>query len=198
MSAGLAGRLSVIGIVAIIGGLVLAGCSGGHSHAQTVVGTTATQGSGTTTGAGGGAGATAGAGGGSVGSTPGSGSGSGGSTGAASVAGTGGTVPGVYGFPVGPLLPTVVDSGECQAAQFKDGSVYAQIAILNTTCTQVPSVTADADKAQGNQYSAAGFVCASVAQPAGGSYWKSPFFSYHCQDGNKQIAFNWGTSSTAF
>ena len=194
--AGRARGLSVLSAVVITGGLGLAGCGGGHRSAATGTGAQGTNGVGgaaaqptvvltATTGQ-----PTAGPGGGSVNGVA--------SAGTASVAGTRGTVPGVYGFPVGPLLPTVVDSGQCQAAQFKDGSVYAQIAIFNTTCTQVPSVTADADKAQGKQYSAAGFVCNSVAQPAGGSYWKSPFFSYHCQDGNKQIAFNWGSSSTAF
>ncbi|HTC68832.1 MAG TPA: hypothetical protein VK662_04630 [Acidothermaceae bacterium] len=193
MEAGPARRLSVISIAVITAGLALAGCGGGHAPAPTGTGAQGT------TGAGGGSAVvitatngqpTAGAGGGSVnGASP---------SGTPPVSGTGGTVPGEYGFPVGPLLPTVVDSGECQAAQFKDGSVYAQIAIYDATCTQVPSVTADADKAQGKEYSAAGFVCSSVAQPAGGTYWKSPFFSYHCQDGNEQIAFNWGTSSTAF
>jgi hypothetical protein len=196
MKAGPARKVSVVSIAVITAGLTLAGCGGGHSPAPTGAGTQATTGAGGapaqpvinapgTTGQAAGA-----AGGGSVNG--------GGSAGAASVAGSDGTVPGEYGFPVGPLLPTVVDSGQCQAAQFKDGSVYAQIAIFNTTCTQVPSITADADQAKGKQYSAAGFVCASVAQPAGGSYWKSPFFSYHCQDGNKQLAFNWGASSTAF
>ena len=195
--AGPARRLSVISIAVITSGLALAGCGGGHSPASQPGSTaTAIQGGGTTTGSAGGAGSTTGAGAVSGGSAAGAGSGLGGS--GASVAGTGGTVPGEYGFPVGPLLPTVVQGGECQAAQFKDGSVYAQIAIFNATCTQVPSVTAGADKAQGKQYSAAGFACASVAHPAGGTYWKSPFFSYHCQDGSKQVAFNWGTSSTAF
>jgi hypothetical protein len=199
MMAGPARRLSVITVAVITSGLALAGCGGGHSPAPTGADAQATAGAGgaqgqPVTNAGGATGQAGAAGGGSV--NGGGSSGAGASSGTAS--GTGGTVPGEYGFPVGPLLPTVVQGGECQAAQFKDGSVYAQIAIFNTPCTQVPSITAEADEAKGKQYSASGFACSSVAQPAGGTYWKSPFFSYHCQDGNKQVAFNWGTSSTAF
>ena len=104
----------------------------------------------------------------------------------------------VLGFPVGPLLPTTIDAGQCQAAQFADKSVYAQIAVVRATCAQVPTVAAGADHARGKSYSAAGFACAAIAQEPSNSYWISAYTTYNCRSGNDQIAFNWGASSSRF
>ncbi len=104
----------------------------------------------------------------------------------------------MIGFPVGPLLPTSVDSGQCQAAQFADKSVYAQIAIDRATCAQVPAVAAGADRARGTSYSAAGYACTAAAKQPSNGYWISAYYSYNCRNGDDQIAFNWGTSSSRF
>jgi hypothetical protein len=104
----------------------------------------------------------------------------------------------VIGFPVGPLLPTTVDAGQCQAARLADKSVYAQIAIARATCTQVPTVAAGADRARGKSYSAAGFTCVATPAQPGNGYWISSYYSYNCRNGDDQIAFNWGTSSSRF
>jgi hypothetical protein len=111
-------------------------------------------------------------------------------------AGAGGSQ--VIGFPVGPLLPTAIDGGQCQAAKFADNSVYAQIAVAHATCAQVPTVAAGADRARGNAYSAAGFSCVATAPQPSNGYWTSTYVSYNCRNGNDQIAFNWGTSSSRF
>jgi len=184
-----------IGLGVLLAGVALAGCAGGHSHAsapgasgarvvpgaggssaQPVINGTASTGQ-SATGSGGG------------GSSAGPG-------GAGSAGGQGSSQ--VIGFPVGPLLPTTVDKGQCQAARFADKSVYAQIAVVRATCAQVPTVAAGADNARGGSYSAAGFACvAGSPQPSNG-YWSSEYVSYNCRSGNDQIAFNWGTSSSGF
>lgn len=117
--------------------------------------------------------------------------------GAAGVAGAQGSSQ-VIGFPVGPLLPTTVDAGQCQAARFADKSVYAQIAVARATCAQVPTVAAGSDHARGNGYSAAGFACVATAPQPSNGYWISDYYSYNCRNGDDQIAFNWGTSSSRF
>jgi hypothetical protein len=172
-----------IGLGVLLAGVTVAGCGGGHSHASPpgAAGTQVAAGAQVATGAGappahpvinGPA-----------------------STGQAAV-GQGSSV--VLGFPVGPLLPTAVDGGQCQAAQFADKSVYEQIAIARAACAQVPTVAAGADRARGSSYSAAGFGCAATAQQPSNGYWISPYVSYNCRSGDDQIAFNWGTSSSRF
>lgn len=193
----------VVGLAAV----ALAGCGGGHSHASAQGATGAQGGAQVAIGAGSppaqpvinaAAGQTAAAGG--------AGPGNGGSTTAAAGSGAGGSAASaggqgsseVIGFPVGPLLPTTVDKGECQAARFADKSVYAQIAVARATCAQVPNVAAGADHARGSSYSAAGFACVATAPQPSNGYWVSSYVSYNCRNGEDQIAFNWGTSSSAF
>lgn len=202
------------GIAVLLAGVAVAGCGGGHSHAATPAATGVAAASGAQVLPGGGGPslrpvingpastgqAVAGQGGaGSVGGggTTTAGAGSGGSAGVAGAAGAQGSSQ-VIGFPVGPLLPTTVDAGQCQAARLADKSVYAQIAVVRATCAQVPTVAAGADRARGASYSAAGFACAAIAQEPSNSYWLSAYTTYSCRSGNDQIAFNWGTSSSRF
>jgi hypothetical protein len=180
-------RGSARGLAMFVVGLALVGCGGGHSHASTPAAT----GGQVATGAGGqpaqpvinGPATT----------------GQGAAVGSSGSSSTGGQRSSqVIGFPVGPLLPTTVDKGQCQAARFADKSVYAQIAVAHATCAQVPTVAAGADLARGESYSAAGFACVATAPQPSNGYWISEYVSYSCRNGDDQIAFNWGTSSSAF
>jgi hypothetical protein len=99
----------------------------------------------------------------------------------------------------GPLQPAPVGSGECQAQQFSDGSVYAQIAVSNTTCAVAATVAQGADAAQGAPYTSGGFSCTATAEGAGSAWssaWGGTYYAYSCADGSEQAAFNWGTDYT--
>jgi hypothetical protein len=99
----------------------------------------------------------------------------------------------------GSLQPAPVGSGECQAQQFSDGSVYAQIAVSNTSCGVAASVAQDADSAQGAPYASDGFSCTATAEGAGSAWssaWGGTYYAYSCADGSEQVAFNWGTDYT--
>ncbi|MGA8428028.1 MAG: hypothetical protein WB801_10665 [Candidatus Dormiibacterota bacterium] len=99
----------------------------------------------------------------------------------------------------GALQPAALGQGDCQAVRLSDGSVYAQIAVANTTCAVADSVAGGADSARGSAYSAAGFACAPTTEGAGSPWagaWGSTYYAYSCADGGEQVAFNWGTDYT--
>jgi hypothetical protein len=99
----------------------------------------------------------------------------------------------------GALQPAPVGSGQCQAEAFSDGSVYAQIAVSNTTCDVAATVAQDADSAQGAPYASDGFSCAATAEGPGSAWssaWGGTYYAYSCADGSEQVAFNWGTDYT--
>jgi hypothetical protein len=99
----------------------------------------------------------------------------------------------------GPLQPAPVGSGQCQAEGFSDGSVYAQIAVSNTTCGVAATVAQDADSVQGAPYASDGFSCTATAEGAGSAWssaWGGTYYTYSCVDGSEQVAFNWGTDYT--
>jgi hypothetical protein len=99
----------------------------------------------------------------------------------------------------GALQPAPVGSGECQAQQFPDGSVYAQIAVSDTSCDVAASVAQDADSAQGAPYASDGFSCTATPEGPGSAWssaWGGTYYAYSCADGGEQVAFNWGTDYT--
>jgi hypothetical protein len=99
----------------------------------------------------------------------------------------------------GALQPAPVGSGECQAEEFSDGSVYAQIAVSDTSCDVAATVAQDADSAQGAPYSSDGFSCTATAEGPGSAWssaWGGTYYAYSCADGSEQVAFNWGTDYT--
>ncbi|HTX09959.1 MAG TPA: hypothetical protein VME22_15170 [Solirubrobacteraceae bacterium] len=99
----------------------------------------------------------------------------------------------------GALQPAPVGSGECQAEQFSDGSVYAQIAVSNTSCDVAATVAQDADTAQGAPYTSDGFSCTATPEGPGSAWssaWGGTYYAYSCADGSEQVAFNWGTDYT--
>ena len=99
----------------------------------------------------------------------------------------------------GHLQPSPVGSGQCQAQAWADGSVTAQIAIENTTCTVAKSVEAGAHLSKGAPYSKAGFACKATAEGPGSpwsSAWAGTYYAYSCSMGAAQVAFTWGTHYT--
>jgi hypothetical protein len=99
----------------------------------------------------------------------------------------------------GALQPAPVGSGQCQAEGFSDGSVYAQIAVSNTTCDVAATVAQEADSAEGAPYTSDGFSCTATAEGAGSAWssaWGGTYYAYSCADGSDQVAFNWGTDYT--
>jgi hypothetical protein len=99
----------------------------------------------------------------------------------------------------GTLKPAPVGSGQCPAQAYSDGSVTAQIAVSNATCTTALMVEAGADTARGAPYSSDGFSCAATTEGSGSpwsSAWGGTYYAYSCADGSAQVAFNWGTDYT--
>jgi hypothetical protein len=93
------------------------------------------------------------------------------------------------------LQPAPVGSGQCQYQSYPDGSITAQIAIENTSCTTAGTVEHGADSAQGAAYTSDGFSCSSTTEGAGSpwaSAWIGTYYAYSCQNGSQQVAFNWG------
>ena len=86
--------------------------------------------------------------------------------------------------------------GMCQAQAFADGSVQAQIAVYQTTCSEATAVLGPAaDHAHGGPYSAAGFACEATVEGPGSQWaaaWGGTYFAYSCAKGTAQAAFNWG------
>ena len=124
-----------------------------------------------------------------------------GSSGAGGGGGGGGTYPGTPTFGAGHrLLPAPLGHGQCQAVEFADHSVQAQIAVYNTNCNVATGVLGPAaDRAKGTPYKAAGFNCTAVKEGAGSTWasaWGSDYYAYNCADGAAQAAFNWGTDYT--
>jgi hypothetical protein len=125
-----------------------------------------------------------------------------GATGAATggVAG-GGTYPGTPTFGAGHrLLPSPLGHGQCQAVEFSDRSVQAQIAVYNANCTVATGALGPAaDGAKGAPYKTDGFTCTATKEGAGSTWasaWGSAYYAYNCADGAAQVAFNWGTDYT--
>jgi hypothetical protein len=99
----------------------------------------------------------------------------------------------------GHLQPPPVGSGQCSAAVFTDGSIYAQVGVSDTTCTEAALVAAGADGAGGKGYHADGFACTATSEGAGSEWasaWGGTYYAYSCQDGLEQVAFNWGKDYT--
>jgi hypothetical protein len=97
------------------------------------------------------------------------------------------------------LQPAPVGSGQCHAARFADGSVYAQIATSGASCGVADSLAAGADKARAAAYSADGFSCAGMAEAAGSKWsaaWAGTYYAYFRSAGSERVAFNWGTHYT--
>jgi hypothetical protein len=113
----------------------------------------------------------------------------------------GGTYPGTPTFGAGHrLLPAPLGHGQCQAVEFSDRSVQAQIAVYNTNCTVATGVLGPAaDRAKGAPYTDDGFTCTATKEGAGSSWasaWGTDYYAYNCADGAAQAAFNWGTDYT--
>jgi hypothetical protein len=99
----------------------------------------------------------------------------------------------------GHLQPPPVGSGQCAAAVFVDGSIYAQVGVADASCTQAALVAAGADGAAGKSYHADGFACAAKSEGTGSEWasaWGGTYYAYSCQDGLEQVAFNWGKDYT--
>jgi hypothetical protein len=88
----------------------------------------------------------------------------------------------------------------CHARSFVDGSVQAQIAVYNTTCSEATGVLGTAaDTAKGGPYTAGGYSCSATAEGAGSQWasaWGGTYYAYRCADGAAQAAFNWGKDYT--
>ena len=131
----------------------------------------------------------------------GTGSANGGAGTATGTAAGGGTYPGTATFGPGHrLLPAPLGHGQCQAVEFSDRSVQAQIAVYQTTCSVTTGVIGPAaDRAKGAPFSVAGFACTATKEGAGSTWasaWGSGYYAYNCNDGAAQAAFNWGTDYT--
>jgi hypothetical protein len=97
------------------------------------------------------------------------------------------------------LQPPPVGSGQCAAARFPDGSIYAQVGVADASCTEAALVVAGADKAAGAGYHADSFSCSGQKEGTGSEWasaWGGTYYSYSCQDGLQQVAFNWGRDYT--
>jgi hypothetical protein len=99
----------------------------------------------------------------------------------------------------GTLAPSPLGEGQCQAQEFADHSVQAQIAVSEANCTQADAVGIGANKAKGAAYSADGFACKATAEGAGSKWasaWAGTYYAYNCKSGPEQVAFNWGAHYT--
>jgi hypothetical protein len=101
-------------------------------------------------------------------------------------------------MPGGGLAPTPLGDGDCQASNFSDGDLYAQVAISGgVSCPTAAEVASGSDRARGAGYSAQGFKCQATKEAATGSpwslYWAITYYAYTCKSGSQQVAFNWGT-----
>jgi hypothetical protein len=98
------------------------------------------------------------------------------------------------------LLPSPVGEGMCQAQEFADHSVQAQLAVYQTTCTVATETLGPAaDHAAGAPFSVGGFACKATAEGAGSpwaSAWGGTYYAYTCANGSAQAAFNWGRDYT--
>lgn len=96
----------------------------------------------------------------------------------------------------GTLQPAALGEGQCQASSLADGSSYGQVAVSSgTTCTTAASVAAGAGPAAGAGYTASGFACTPTVQGPTTEWtasWGGTYYSYACEDGSSQVAFNWG------
>lgn len=113
----------------------------------------------------------------------------------------GGTYAGTPTFGAGHrLLPSPLGHGQCQAVEFSDRSVQAQIAVYNTNCSVTTGILGPAaDRAKGAPYSTDGFNCTATKEGPGSTWasaWGSGYYAYNCADGAAQAAFNWGTDYT--
>jgi hypothetical protein len=99
----------------------------------------------------------------------------------------------------GHLQPPPVGEGQCAAARFPDGSIYAQVGTSDASCTQQALVAAGADRAAGKSYHEDGFACVGTKEGPGSKWasaWGGTYYDYSCQDGLAQVAFNWGRDYT--
>jgi hypothetical protein len=96
----------------------------------------------------------------------------------------------------GPLQPSPLGQGMCQAQRFADGSVQAQIAVYQATCTVATGTLGPAaDHAAGSPFTAGGLACKATAEGAGSPWsaaWTGAYYAYSCANGSAQAAFNWG------
>lgn len=94
------------------------------------------------------------------------------------------------------LLPAALGQGMCQARSFADGSVQAQIAVYQATCTIATGTLGPAaDRAGGAPYTVGGFTCKATVEGAGSPWaaaWHGTYYAYSCAVGATQVAFNWG------
>ena len=99
----------------------------------------------------------------------------------------------------GPLEPTAVGDGQCDAEDFNDGSVVAQVAVSGASCSTADEVMNGADAAGGASYNLDGYTCNATAEGSGSAWasaWGGTYYAYSCADGSDQVAFNWGTDYT--
>jgi hypothetical protein len=97
------------------------------------------------------------------------------------------------------LQPSPVGYGQCDAAVFPDGSVHAQVAIYDTTCSVATLVVAGSGPAKGAAYHADGYACAVSRETKGSKWslaWGGAYYAYSCKTASHQVAFNWGTDDT--
>jgi membrane associated rhomboid family serine protease len=102
---------------------------------------------------------------------------------------------GIPSYVAGRLQPSTVGQGECPPSLFRDGSAYAQVAVVNSTCAAATSVASGASTAAGGSYRLDGFSCSAIHEGSGSpwaSAWRGTFYAYSCTNGNGQVAFNWG------
>lgn len=95
------------------------------------------------------------------------------------------------------LEPTALGDGQCYAGGATGGGVYAQVAESNTTCEVATTVAATAGNAKGTAFSLDGFSCTAVVAGSSSpwaSAWSGTYYTYSCKNGDKQVAFNWGSN----
>jgi hypothetical protein len=99
----------------------------------------------------------------------------------------------------GSLKPSALGDAQCHAGESTGGSVYAQVAVQGVGCVKAASVASTAGSAKGTAYGIDGFSCKATAEGSGSpwaSAWGGTYYDYFCQDGNAQLAFNWGQDYT--
>ena len=88
----------------------------------------------------------------------------------------------------GKLLPAPIGDGICTAGSVSDG-VYAQVAILNPSCSTVVTTAAPAGVDRGAPYSTDGLPCTATAESASSSPWdsgwNSTYYAYTCVGGSE-------------
>ncbi|MGC1908000.1 MAG: hypothetical protein WA809_00135 [Candidatus Dormiibacterota bacterium] len=90
-------------------------------------------------------------------------------------------------------------NAQCDAKDFTDSSVAAQIAVTDASCATALTVENQADNAKGAAYQLSGFSCTATTEGSGSEWagaWGGTYYAYSWRDGSSQVAFNWGFDYT--